>query len=209
MGLLINLLNPNQMKKSVKTLTLLTIAFFYFSQVPAQLKLPSINGVAADVRKVIEDYPSRFIHLMGEVVSQNTQSTDYKCNFPVKGAEESIVTRYSAKKEICSWQALMLTTEDFDKAKQKFKSLFNQLNNLAVEIGSNNKFHLKGRYEMPVEEMKFTSVLFTLEPGTETTGKLKVELSMQYQAPMEWKVKVLVYDREREDEERGKTVESR
>jgi hypothetical protein len=30
---------------------------------------------------------------------------------------------------------------------------------------------------------------------------------LQYQAPMEWIVKVQVYDKEREDDERGKTVE--
>ncbi len=30
---------------------------------------------------------------------------------------------------------------------------------------------------------------------------------MQFQAPMEWKVKVLVYDKEREDNERGEMLE--
>ena len=60
---------------------------------------------------------------------------------------------------------------------------------------------------MPQEEMKFTAVLFSLDPADEAAKKLKVELSLQYQAPMEWRIKILVYDREREDDERGKTVE--
>ena len=71
------------------------------------------NGIANDVKKVIEDYPNRFINLMGEVLNQHSQSTDYYCNFKVNGAEEAFVTRYSAKKEVCSWEALMLTTEQF------------------------------------------------------------------------------------------------
>ncbi len=203
MGPVINQLNPTQMIKSVKSLVLITISSLLFNVADAQLKLPVINAVGGDVKKVIEDYPNRFINLMGEVVAENTQSTDYKCNFNVSGAEEAIITRYSAKKEVCSWQALMLTTESFDKAKQKFKSLYNQLNNLSVDIGGAKNFHLKGKYEAPEEEKKFTSVLFSFEPGNDSVKKLRVEISMQYFAPMEWKVKLLVYDKDREDDERG------
>jgi|GEM_PF-4150458 len=32
-----------------------------------------------------------------------------------------------------------------------------------------------------------------------------MELTLQFHAPMEWKVKALVYDRNREDAERGNT----
>ena len=194
------------MKKSVKTLALITISFLFATHSTAQLKLPAINGVASDVKKVIEDYPNRFINLMGEVLAQNTQSTDYHCNFAVHGAEEAFITRYPAKKEICSWQALMLTTESFDKAKQKFKSLFNQLINLSVKAGTGT-FKLKADYQSPEESKKFTSVLFSFEPTTEAMKKLKVEISMQYIEPMEWKVKLLIYDREREDDERGNVRE--
>jgi len=67
------------------------------------------------------------------------------------------------KKEICSWQALMLTTDDFEKAKQKFKALYNQLNNLSVDIGTIKNFHLKGKYEATDEKKKFTTVLFSFD----------------------------------------------
>jgi hypothetical protein len=194
------------MRKPVKSLVLITISALFFHSATAQLKLPALQGVGNDVKKVIEDYPNRFINLMGEVIVENTQSTDYRCNFNVNGAEEAFVTRYSAKKEVCSWEALMLTTENFDKAKQKFKTLFNQLNNLSIRIGTVS-YHLKAKYEAPEEAKKFNSILFELAPGSETAKKLKVEISLQYEAPMDWKVKILVYDREREDEERGATKE--
>ncbi|MEO7393849.1 MAG: hypothetical protein ABIU11_02840 [Chitinophagaceae bacterium] len=196
------------MRTPVKPLAVITLCTFIFFSSQAQLKLPVINNaISRDVKKVIEDYPNRFINLMGEMLVENTQSTDYQCNFAVNGAEEAFVTRYSAKKEICSWQALMLTTDDFEKAKQKFKSLFNQLNNLSVTTGNGKTYHLKAAYEIPVEENKFTSAVFSFEPVNETVQKLKVEISMQFVVPMEWKIKVLVYDREREDNERGKTKE--
>lgn len=195
------------MIKSVKSLVLITISTFVFGYADAQLKLPILNAIANDVKKVIEDYPNRFINLMGEVIIENNQSTDYQCNFTVNGAEEATITRYSARKEVCSWQALMLTTENFEKARQKFKSLYNQLNNLSVNIGGVKNFHLKGKYEAPAEERKFAAVLFSFEPGNESVKKLRVEISMQYFAPMEWKVKVLVYDKDREDDERGSREE--
>ena len=195
------------MIKSVKSHVLITMSVFLFYSSNAQLRLPVIRGgVGSDVKKVIEDYPNRFINLMGEIITENTQSTDYQCNFKVNGAEEAIITRYSAKKEVCSWQALMLTTDNFEKARQKFKSLYNQLNNLSVSFGAAS-FRLKGKYESPDEKKKFTSMLFSFEPANEAEKKLKIEITMQYFEPMEWKVKVLVYDREREDDERGNTIE--
>lgn len=195
------------MKKSVKSLVLITISAFLFHGLSAQLKLPALNGVAADVKKVIEDYPNRFINLMGEVKAEHAQATDYECNFRVHGAEEAFITRYSAKKEVCSWEAVMLTTESFEKAKQKFRALYNQLNNLAVHVGNAKNYHLKGKYEAPQENVKFSTVLFSFDPENEGVQKLKVEVVMQYYAPMEWKVKILVYDREREDAERGQVKE--
>jgi hypothetical protein len=195
------------MRKSVKPLVLITIGALLYSPSFAQLKLPVINGAGSDIKKVIEDYPNRFINLMGEIVAENTQSTDYQCTLKVNGAEEVIVTRYSAKKEVCSWKARMLTTENFDKARQKFKSLFNQLNNLSLDMGGGRSFHLNGKYETPLEEKKFATVLFSVEPVIESVKKLKVEITLQYVEPMEWRVEVLVYDRDREDNERGKAVE--
>lgn len=208
MGYVTSPLNPVHMKKSVKTLVLLTISFLFFSPADAQIKLPIVNnGVGSDVKKVIEDYPNRFINLMGEVKMLNEQSTDYYCNFKVNGAEETFVTRYSAKREgVVSWQALMMTTGEFDEAKKKFKSFYNQINNLSVSIDQKS-YRLKAEYKSPSEEMKFASILFSLDPVEEVTRKLKVELLLQYQAPMEWKIKILVYDREREDAERGNVVE--
>jgi hypothetical protein len=206
-GVIINPILPPLMKKSVKTLVLITTLFLLAPPLTAQLKLPVVNPIANDVKRVIADYPNRFINLMGEIKEENPQSTDYTCNFKVSGAEECLITRYSAKKEVCSWEALMLTTENFEKAKQKFKSLYGQLNNLSVDIGNARNVHLKAKYEKPNESQKFTSILFVPEQPVEKTEKLRIELTLQFHAPMEWKVSVLVYDRDREDHERGETKE--
>jgi hypothetical protein len=165
------------------------------------------NGFTADMKKVIEDYPSRFIHLMGEVKVQHEQSTDYECNLKINGAEEATITRYSSKRDgVVSWEAVMFTTDDFEDAKKKYKSYFSQLNNLGVTLGKDH-FRLRGVYEIPADDKKFNSILFTIEPTAPDIKKVKVELTLQYKAPMDWQVKVLVYDREREDGEQGRVEE--
>jgi hypothetical protein len=195
------------MKQIVKTLVGITIFLSLTISAAAQLKLPVLNGIAPDVEKVIKDYPNHFNNLQGELIIQNPQSTDYQCNFKVNGAEQVTVTQYTSKKVVVSsWQALMLTTESFEEAKKKFRALFGQLNNLSVRLENTDLLHLKGTYETPSEAKKFTSVVLSFDNGDENMKKLKVEILMTYE-PMEWKVQVLVYDREREDNERGVIVE--
>lgn len=204
MGDVINPLNPVQMKKTVKTLVLITILSSFSFSVMGQLKLPVANGFTADMKKVIEDYPSRFIHIMGEVKVQHEQTTEYECNLKINGAEEATIIRYSSKRDgVVSWEAVMFTSDDFEDAKKKYKNYFSQLNNLGVTLGKDH-FKLRGVYEIPSEEKKFNSVLFVIEPTAPDMKKVKVELTLQYKAPMDWQVKVLVYDKEREDGEQGR-----
>jgi len=207
LGDVINPLNPVQMKKTVKILALITFLSVFSFSVIGQIKLPVANGFTADMKKVIEDYPNRFIHLMGEVRMQHEQSTEYECNLKINGAEEATIIRYSSKRDgVVSWEAVMFTTDDFEEARKKYKSYFNQLNNLGVTLGKDH-FKLHGLYEVPSEEKKFNAVLFSIEPGAPDIKKVKVELTLQYKAPMDWQVKVLVYDREREDGEQGRVEE--
>jgi hypothetical protein len=192
------------MRLLVKTLGGFAILLLLHTVSHAQNRFLSGNNadLATDLKKVIEDHPNHFKNITGELIIQNPQSSDYQCNLKIKGAEECFITRYAAtEKEIYSWQALLLTTENFEEAKRKFKSLYGQLNNLRI-----NSVPLKGEYEAPVEEKKFTGVLFSFPPEDEALKKLKVELTIESEG-MEWKVKVLVYDREREDAERGNVVE--
>ena len=198
------------MKKSVKTLVFITTTLFLFNDSRAQLKLPVQTPLGNDLKKIVAEYPSRFSNLVGELLVENAQSVDFACNCEITGAEETTITRHSSKgNDVYSWQTVMLTTEDFDKAKQKFKSLYSQLNNLAVNPTGEKTYRLKGKYEAPVAEKKFSSIIFALDPADGSLAKLKAELSLQFYPPMEWKVKIMVYEREREDDERGPLTEDR
>lgn len=190
------------MKVVVKLPALITILILCTNISTAQLKLSLASSIAGDIRKVVEDYPSHFANITGDLIIENPQSADYQCNFKVSGAEQCTITKYSTQKEpISSWQATMLTTESFEDAKKKFKQLYSQVNNLSVRSA-----RLKGDYETPAEEKKFTSVVFSFDPADESLKKLRVELILEAEL-LEWKVKLLVYDRDREDVEKGQIVE--
>jgi hypothetical protein len=191
------------MNRFVKSLVIFTISLFSVFESYSQLKVLSpTTHIITDVRKVVEDYPNSFANITGELIIQNPQSVDYHCTFKMKDAEECFVTKYhDDKKDIYSWQALMLTTEDFEQAVKQFKSLYGQLNNSSI-----GRAQLQGKYESPAEEKNFTSVLFSFDTDDELMKKLKLELVME-NVLLQWKVKIIIYDREREDDEDGMPVE--
>lgn len=199
------------MKNAVKPLSFFTCLLVLFCSSQAQLiKLSSVppSGFATDIKKVVEDFHNNFTNITGQAIKQNPQSTDYECKFIADGAEECSITIYSSgKRKVVSWQALMLTTDDFGEAKKKYKALHSQLNNLEITDGYGVSRKLRGSYEAPWEHKKFTSSVLTLHPPGEQFKKLMVEISVQYHEPMEWKVKVTVYDKERDDAERGTIIE--
>lgn len=189
------------MMKAIKFL-LISIPVISFSFASAQLKSPNDNAFQADVENVILDYPNSFQHYIGNEIVNNPQSTDYASLLKIRGAEECTITKYPAKKrDRYSYQATMVTTEEFEKAKSIFDTYYNRLHKVNLRF-ANQSYNLAGEYESPAEEKKFTSSLFSVSPAEEGMKRLKVELLMEY-VQTEWKVKLLVYEKEREDDERG------
>lgn len=163
----------------------------------AQLKIGLPDPFTTDLKKIISSFPDHFHAYRGGVIVSSPQSTSYACNLNISGAEDATITTYSGKKEIASWEAVILTTENFDKAKQKFRSLFNQINNISIA----SSVRLQAKYESPEEQNKFTSILFNPSADTGVWSTIRTELLLEFNSPMEWKIRVLVYDMEKADKE--------
>lgn len=191
------------MSRIVKSLVIFTISLLLFYTGNTQSKAsPQKTNITADIKKVVDDYPNQFANIKGELIIENPQSADYRCKLEIKNVEQSFITRYSSeKKAIYSWQALVQTTENFEDAVKKFKSLYEQLNNCQMKSAK-----LRGIYESPVEEKKFTSVLFSFDTDNELMKNLKLELVIENEL-LQWKVKIILYDRDREDDEQGNVIE--
>jgi hypothetical protein len=173
----------------------------------AQLKLPVTNNdLRTNLQKVINGFPTHFETLKGDVLVDNPQSVEYASMLDFKTAEENSITQYKASRPIYSWQATILHTEEFEDAAKKYKWLYGQLKQMTVNLESGYSFTLTGTYDAPTESKKFSTSTFRLTPSASNMPKLKIEVSMQFEFP-EWKVGLLVFEKEREDNERGQTKE--
>ncbi len=186
----------------MKYKNLLFALFLFLSALnaTAQLKLPINNGFRNDVQKVVADYPHQFAAIRGEVVVKNPQTIEYASLIKPSGAQESVIIEYSTlDKPIYSWQTVLLTTEDFTEAQKKYKWLYQQLKGMNVKYVA-DAYTLRGQYEEPDESRKFTTSVLTVQAPPTPLQKLKVEVSMKFEFP-EWKVSLLIYEKEREDDE--------
>lgn len=174
--------------------------------VSAQFKLPINNALRSDFQKIISSYPQHFEGVRGNIINQNPQSIEYVSNIKLGNAEECMVIKYSSGlKPVYSWQGLMFRSEDFEEASKKYKSLFNQLRGLNI-FYVEDQYTLRGEFEEADESRKFTTSLLMPVAPPEPLKKLKIEVALQFEFP-EWKVNLLVYEKEREDDERGEIAE--
>ena len=157
------------------------------------------NDVNAALQKVIQDYPNHFINIKGAQVTGSPRTGQYYSTVEVPGSVNCVLTRYAAtKKEIYSWNCVILESQKFTEAKNKFIELYNQIRNSIVKIEGEKPFILNGKYEMPTDDKKLTSVVFQLLPATGQMQKLKVELTLQ-QTNDDWTLALAVYDEERKN----------
>lgn len=190
------------------TAIFLVSCFFFAHTSQAQFRLPGLSN--ADMRqaleKVISDYPVDFANLRGEVLNNNPQTVEYVSLLQFKSAEKNTITQYSGTEPVYSWEAQMFSTEEFTEVEKKYKSLYKDLKGITLTLNRDYAYRLEGDYDAPTESRKFASSVFRLVPAATNLPKVKVELSLQYEL-MEWKIFLSVYQKEREDNERGKVKE--
>lgn len=195
------------MKLKTKHVLLPLVFFITAHSAQAQIKFPGSNpDVRNALEKVINDYPKAFASLKGEVIANNPQTVEYESLLDFQSAERNIIVQYSGKEPVYSWQAQMFTTEEFEIAAKKYKSFYSQLKGMNLKLNRDYDYSLMGDFDKPDESKKFSSTVFRLLPHATYLPKVKVELSMQYEFP-EWKIYLMVYQKEREDNERGKIKE--
>ncbi len=165
------------------------------------------NQTTSALEKVLRDFPNQFKNIKGALIIQNPQAIDYESNIRIPGSLSCIVTRHnSGKKEVVSWKADLFEFEEFGQAFSKYKELFGQIKNTIIKVEGEKPYILNGHFKNPEESKRFHSILFQLIPSTGQLQNVKVELVMQYQMPL-WKLAILVYDRDRADDEKGFIIE--
>ena len=194
------LLKFHLMKPLTATFTFILFVFSLSAQV-----IPIKNAFQTDIAKVISDYPNGFRNIIGDKIIQNPQSVEFECLVTVKDAIRCRLIKYSSNlKDIYSWEADMIKTDDFETVSKKFRELYNSLQHLSVNInGSNAVF--KGDYINPSEAVKFTTIVLDAGDKTPELKKLKIALILETDM-LDWVIKIQVYEKERDDKDKGPAV---
>ncbi|MBM3431644.1 MAG: hypothetical protein FJX92_01395 [Bacteroidetes bacterium] len=161
------------------------------------------NELATAVREVLEDFPNGYKNLLGE-----PGDSSFSSRVLLPEAEAVQFVQHSLNgRAVISWQTRLLTNEDHKIAKKRFRASYQQLQGLSVKLGP-RAYKLRSPYEDPGIDQKFAAIVFELEPSNSYTESIKVEVQLLFQMPMEWVVAVLIYDRDRKDNEPGRTLRS-
>ena len=187
----------------MKPLTTTFIFILFVFSLSAQV-IPIKNALQTDIAKVLSDYPNGFKNIIGDEILQNPQSIEFECLVTIKDAIKCRLVKYSSNvKDIYSWEADMIKTDDFETASNKFRALYNSLQHLSVNINGTTAV-FKGDYIKPSEAIKFTTIV--LDAGDKTPELKKLKLALTLEADMlEWVIRIQVYEQEREDKDRGST----
>jgi len=188
----------------MKPLTATFALILFIFSAPAQI-IPVKNSLQTDIAKVISDYPNGFKNISGEQLIENPQTTEFESRVEIKDAKCRVIKYSSTTKKIFSWEAEMLKTEDFEEASKKFRSFYNSLQHLSVNInGANAVF--KGEYIKPSESIKFTTIVFDADDKNEELKSLKIALVLETDM-LDWVIKIQVYEKERDDRDRGPIID--
>ena len=189
------------------TKVLLLMAILPGSSSQAQLRVPVTNNdLRINLQKIVSDFPNQFSTLRGDTLIENPQSIEFASRLAFSGATENSIIQYKSVRPVYSWQATLLSTEEFEEAEKKYRWLYNQLKVVTIKLDNGYSFSLNGDYDEASESKKFCGSIFKMTPNATDMPKLKIEASMQFEFP-EWKVNLLVYEREKEDTDRADVIE--
>lgn len=182
---------------------LCTLIFtFSVTVLSAQNKMGALklsNVLKPDIEKVASDYYAHFDNIRGEKILESINTIEYQSKIIPQGASECFITEIKGLHNVYSWEATMLQTEDFEKAVEKYKQIFRQLDGASVNVYDNKYWKFKGDYDNPDESRAFASSI--LEPGVaeKALHRMKIEVALNYNMS-EWTVKILVYEKEADED---------
>lgn len=164
----------------------------------AQNKLPLLkiaNTIKPDIEKVARDYYDHFYNIKGEKISETESTIEYQSKIIPQGSLESTITEIKNLHNVYSWQAIMLNTDDYEKAVEKYKQLYHQLNGSNFKMYDNQSWKFEGLYDAPDDDRSFASSVLEPDVNEKALQRLKIEIALNYNMP-EWTVKILVYEKE-------------
>jgi hypothetical protein len=178
------------------------LLFIVTLNLSAQSKLPVLkvpSSIKLDIEKVTRDYYDHFFNIKGEKISETESTIEYSSKIRPQGSLGSSITQIKSIQNVYSWQAIMLNTEDYETAVEKYKQIYHQLNNASFVMHDNKAWKFKGVYDTPDEGRGFASSILEPDVTEKYLKKLKIEVALNYNMA-DWSVRILVYEKEADED---------
>lgn len=150
------------------------------------------NQTNAALQRVIEDYPNRFKNIKGDLLQESSIAADYQSKVQIPGSLNCVISLASQPAPLSNWTCSIYLSSDYDKARQKYQELYNQISNTIIRIKGQKPFILNGSYTTPEQESKSTATRFQMTPAPECVQNLKIEINLRFRE--EWEVVLSVYE---------------
>ena len=186
----------------MKKLCLLLFIVSTINNVEAQNKLPFVkftSAITPDVIKVAKDFYDHFSNIRGEEIAETETTIEYRSKILPQGALESSITQIKNLQDVYSWQAIMMNTDDYDKAVARYKQIYRQLNGANLVMNDGKTCKIKGPYDAPDDGRAFASSILEPDVAEKYLRRLKIEVGLNYNMP-EWSVRIFVYEKESDED---------
>jgi hypothetical protein len=179
----------------MKSIQLLLILFLFGNTCVAQGVFSNQTNNALE--RVVQNYPSQFKNIRGDLLSSTHGSSEYKSTVAVPGAiSTTIIQTVAASRQMVCWQSVLYAGNGFTPAKARFEELFNQIKNTIIKPQGQKAMIVNGLYMDPPEDRTFTTIQFDLLPATSADLQtLNIDLMLK-NTGKQWQIILSVYDKE-------------
>jgi hypothetical protein len=149
---------------------------------------------------VLRDFPNNLRNITGELVLAQGEFENYASVLALPESQHCIITRWhSTQDTTVSWQAAMLTTDNFGKADRTYRELYQKLQQCYIQLADGTIVYLKGTWEPAKEGASFTTSTLRVAVDDQRYKDVRVELELVYQLA-EWGVNINIFSKKPDDE---------
>ena len=149
---------------------------------------------------VLRDFPNHLRNITGELILAQGEIETYVSSVALPEAKLCQITRYHSKADTTvSWQATMLTADDFAEADRAYRELYRKLQQCYIQLPGGSIIYLKGNWEPAKDGAAFTTSTLQLSVDDQRYRELRISLELVYQLA-EWGVNINIYNNKDKDE---------
>ncbi len=157
------------------------------------------NQTNFTLERVVQEYASQFKNIKGEVINKSKASTAYKSTLSIPGAvSTTIIQSATEEHQVLIWESVLYTGPDFNTAKTRYETLFNQIKNTIIKPAGEKPLIVNGLYLNPSSDKIFNTIQFDLLPANGPLQKVNIDLVLQNEAG-KWQIVLSVDDKGRTD----------